>query len=285
MERHMNSSKTNKILRVCALFCIAAALYKLIAGGAIYSYLHPRTLPLVKISYFIFLILIIFNIRDKVTNASSRKINWKIPVLFVPVMLGFYVKPAGFSSRIAMQKGLTSVVMSPVKNRPEEAMKNPEEKSDTVQMEKSIRKTVIPVNAKSKEKEREKNTPIDTLREDSMYLKLDKIYSDPDKFTGEVITMVGFVAPDTVLGRNSFFLGRMMIACCAADAMPVGFYCTTDTVLGIYENDWIILTGTINAQNIKLPWDDKKRKMPVIRVGNVKKTIAPVNQYVYPAVY
>ena len=48
----------------------------------------------------------------------------------------------------------------------------------------------------------------DTLREDSLYVHLDKIYSNPQSQRGRKITMVGFIAPDTVLGKNVAYSSR-----------------------------------------------------------------------------
>ena len=114
-----------------------------------------------------------------------------------------------------------------------------------------------------------------------MYVKVGGIYSNPTWNRGRLITMTGFITPDTTCGPNSFFLGRMMVWCCAADAMPVGFYCVTDSTLGLRENDWVVLTGKAEVRSVKFPWEKDKRTIPLLRVVTARKSARPRNEYIY----
>jgi putative membrane protein len=271
----MNFSEFNKTVRICALICLPFVLWTIIVNGSITIFLHPRSILFVKLSFFILCGLALYNFRKISSPTFDRTLNWKVCVLFLPIALGMYVKPSGLTSRIAVQKGLTSVAMTSRLT------------VDTSYHQSNLSNassTSTATGLKELISARTKNA-CDTLQDDSLYVKLDQIYSNPQKREGEKVAMTGFIAPDTLLGKRSFFIARMMVSCCAADAMPIGFYCVTDTVLGIHEGDWVLLSGCIEAQIVKLPWNKEKQVLPVLRILSAHKTVTPQQQYIYPVAY
>ncbi|WP_062347328.1 TIGR03943 family putative permease subunit [Herbidospora yilanensis] len=70
---------------------------------------------------------------------------------------------------------------------------------------------------------------------------LDRAWGDPTKsLTGRQVRLTGFAVPSKKEGR--WYVARMQIACCAADAVPLKV-----AVLGFpspAENQWIEVTGT-----------------------------------------
>ena len=282
----MNFSEFNRTARTCVLMCLIIALWTIIANGAIYTFLHPRSLPLLKTSFVILCGFTLYSFRKVASAGSGRILNWKACILFLPVAFGAYVKPTGLSSRIAVQKGLASVAMTPQHTTDtsdnaqfpiDSAVKDDFRKGDTMAI-------AIPTGSIALLPARTRNA-CDTMQDDSLYVKLDQIYSNPRRSEGKKVAMTGFVAPDTLLGRHSFFIARMLVACCAADAMPVGFYCVSDSVLGIHEGDWVMLSGQIETRAVKLPWDKEKRLLPILRVLSTTETVAPRRQYIYPVAY
>lgn len=324
----MNFSEFNKTIRVCALFSLSIILWIMITNGSIQIYLHPRTLPLIKISFFILLALTFYNIRIAASQTFDKSINWKFCILFFPIALGISVNPAGLSSRIAMQKGLASAAMnfqSTVNSsvNHDSLSELTTASANEIRSQNNMSKIIIPdsfiIYLKSnsniifKKNAIPADTPIqlnksdtisitsandsvtlhstnaisehETLQDDSLEIKLDRIYLNPQKNAGKRITMTGFIAPDTLLGSNSFFIARMLITCCAADAMPVGFYCIPDTAFEIHEGDWVTISGIIEPRQIQLPWEENMKTLPVLKVTRVEATKPPQRQYIYPTVY
>jgi putative membrane protein len=225
----------------------------------------------VKIAWVILAALTLDDLITFTKSKSARKFNWRFLVLFFPLALAVLVKPTGLSSRLALQKGVSTMALTS-----DRSVSLP---PDTMAIQTATGAKVLmhgylpPSPAKY------------TIKDDSMYMQLDRLYAAPQKHKGEVITMLGFVTPDTILGKKSFFLARIMITCCAADGMPIGFYCTTNSTLGIRENDWILLTGRLETRSVKFPWNDDKKTIPLLKVITVKKTTKPQMEYVYPVVY
>jgi putative membrane protein len=286
----MNFSEFNKTVRLLTLVCICIGLYSAITSGTILLFLHPRSLPLVKIAWIIIVALTLSDLKTFAKATGKTKLDWRYFALLLPIALVLSVKPTGLSSRIAVQKGVSSLASAIKSGQPVDIRLNMNDSILPAMDQAALSQgassyPVVDSRIVSAQAVESRTSISDTIKEDSMYVKLDRIYSNPNAQKGQRITMTGFIAPDTVLGRNSFFLTRMMVACCAADAMPVGFYCMTDSVLGIRENDWVVLTGVIEARMVKLPWNKEKQTLPVLRGATVKKTVAPQNQYVYPVAY
>ncbi len=253
----MNFSEFNKHARLLTLACVCVALYAVINSGKILLFLHPRSLLLIKIGWIVLVALTLNELKTFLGQNSRIKLDWRYFALMFPILAVLYVNPTGLSSRIAVQKGVSSMALTANRNTPLPQC--------------LVRDTAGPVAY--------------TIKDDSMYAQLDRLYADPVKHVGEIITMLGFVAPDTILGRKSFFLARMMVACCAADGMPIGFYCATDSTIGIHENDWVILTGKLETRSVKFPWNTDKKTIPLLKMISVKKATKPQNEYVYPVAY
>lgn len=264
----MNFLEINRHGRLLVLVSICIALYGAIDSRAILVFLHPRSLPLVKFAWLLFIALTLNEVKTFTRCKGSQKPDWRLFALMLPIVVVLLVNPTGLSSRIAVQKGLSSLSITSGQNG------NRFGPADTPEKNTNLLVLQTPETRSS-----------DTIADGSLYEYLDKLYADPAHYLGKRYTMTGFVSPDTLLGKNSFFLTRMMITCCAADASPVGFYCTIDSKSGIQENDWVIVTGVLKPRVIKFPWDNQSRTIPLLTVIAVKKTTKPQNEYVYQVAY
>jgi putative membrane protein len=296
-EGRVNFSEFNKNARLLTLACICIGIYSALASGTILLFLHPRSLFLVKIAWVILVILTLSDLRTFGKSKDAVKFNWRFFVLFFPLVLFLYVKPGALSSRLAVQKGLSSLALTAQSDTNAinydttygaENIYTDSNVTTNNNTHDTLTKGVYDIKVGDVITEPgiiQKARPTDTIKDDSMYVKLDRIYKNPAQYKGRSVAMTGFIAHDTVIGRRSFFLGRMMVTCCAADAMPIGFYCVTDTELGVNENEWAVLTGTLEPRSVKFPWDNDRRTIPLLKVKNVKKTHTPGNEYVYPISY
>ena len=257
----MNFAEYNKSARLTAMICLCAAMYTLIASGRITIFLHPRSVFIVKIAWVIILGMTLNDFRTFFSRHTQVRFDWRTVVWFLPLAIGLMVHPTGLSSQVAMQKGVSSLSISSQKH------------SSSGKSGQSI----VPGLTRG--------AIDDTLHDNTMYITLDSIYHNRELFDGSRITMTGFIAPDTMFGRHSFFLTRMMVACCAADAMPIGFYCIADSRMGLLENDWAQLTGRVEIRSLKIPGQDQTDTIPVLRIIGAQKVKPPQQQYVYPVAF
>ena len=288
----MKFSEFNKYARLLTLAGICIGLYAIIASGTILTFLHPRSLPLVKIAWVVLVALTLSDLRTFTSAKGSTKLDWRFFALFFPLVLAVSVKPSGLSSRMAMQKGLSSLALTMQSDQKRKENRTDDHSwitldNDSLRRDSLLKREMADplckdTSLKEPAPQVSRMSMVDTIREDSMYAKIDEIYSNLAPHKGQLITMTGFIAPDTVLGRYSFFIARMMVTCCAADAMPLGFYCSTKSTLGVSENEWVVLTGKVEPRTVKFPWDKSKQTIPILQVVSARKTAAPANQYIYP---
>lgn len=97
---------------------------------------------------------------------------------------------------------------------------------------------------------------------------------------GRVVRLSGFVAKDRRTGQN--MLARLVITCCAADAMPVkarlvGDPATQTTVDALAADEWVEVTGEAVPQSGRARDD----YVPSFRVTAVQQIPAPADPYEY----
>lgn len=85
-----------------------------------------------------------------------------------------------------------------------------------------------------------------TVENDYFYTWISEIYTHLDQYEGYQISITGFVFKDPeTMQSNEFSPARLMMSCCVADLMPVGFICQYDAAPDLEDNIWVTVTGTI----------------------------------------
>jgi uncharacterized repeat protein (TIGR03943 family) len=92
--------------------------------------------------------------------------------------------------------------------------------------------------------------------------------------TGRQVTLSGFVLAGT---GGTWYLTRMVITCCAADAQPVKVGLTGAVPAGLNANDWIRVTGTYLPRQDKDPVNGEA--IPYLTVTSTATIPAPAQQY------
>lgn len=85
-----------------------------------------------------------------------------------------------------------------------------------------------------------------TVEDDYFYPWIAEIYTNLDQYEGYQIAVTGFVFKDPgTMKSNEFSPARLMMSCCVADLMPVGFVCRYDNASGLEADSWVTVEGTI----------------------------------------
>jgi uncharacterized repeat protein (TIGR03943 family) len=88
------------------------------------------------------------------------------------------------------------------------------------------------------------------------------------------VKITGFI---TVGSRGTLFLTRMVLNCCAADALPIKVALTGQVPPTLRRDDWFEVTGTYTAKQIK---DDVNGKaIPFIEVSRFRPVPTPDDEY------
>ena len=112
---------------------------------------------------------------------------------------------------------------------------------------------------------------------DSFGRWLSELYLNLDSWTDKKIKIEGAVWKNPeMFGETEFAIGRMMMVCCAADMQPVGVMATWKDAIGLNDDEWIRITGTVS----KTEYESENE--PMILVDSIEKIGRPRFEYIYP---
>jgi uncharacterized repeat protein (TIGR03943 family) len=100
------------------------------------------------------------------------------------------------------------------------------------------------------------------------------VYDHGASLQGRHVALSGFVLPG---GGGTWYLTRMVITCCAADAQPVKVGLSGTLPGNLKANDWITVTGTYVDRTDKDPVNGEP--IPYLTVGTSAPIPAPARQY------
>jgi uncharacterized repeat protein (TIGR03943 family) len=100
------------------------------------------------------------------------------------------------------------------------------------------------------------------------------LWDDGRTLQGRRISLTGFVTPRD---GGSFYLTRMMITCCAADATPIKVTITGDAGAHL-ANTWLTVTGTFAGVDHANATDGRD-PVPILHAETVNPVRPPTNPY------
>jgi len=270
---------------------LAAAQLWLLTSGRILSYLHPKAVPLAwALALFCLLGCLVeaWALRRRGSRTGTRlstgAVAWTLPLLALA-----FVQEGGLSHRAALARGLSANVVQIAEPAQDSSMEEvPDSLGNYPVTEDSMpalaapSKTVVPL-PETMRKELPSNVleRLDSIPDADFTGKVSRIWKDPSRWRGHTVVLTGFVTKDATFGAGGFFLTRMLLTCCAADAMPVGFFCQP---LGnaLPEGQWIAVVAKVGITSARLDGWRKPRTVPILTVLSYAKTEVPGNPYVYP---
>ncbi len=101
------------------------------------------------------------------------------------------------------------------------------------------------------------------------------VFDKGASLTGRHVILSGFLLPAP---HGGWYLTRMVITCCAADAQPIKVGLTGTVPDGLRANDWIEITGVYTPRTAA---DDVNAEtIPFVQVDSSRPIPAPQEQYV-----
>lgn len=118
------------------------------------------------------------------------------------------------------------------------------------------------------------NDPVDVSLID---LNQRALYGGRKTLTGRSLVVTGFVTQQKGAETGDFYVNRLLIACCAADAIPIRAKITGAPIK--YETEtWLKITGTYAGN--EEPSDPNLDPLPIIQVDEVERIPVPKEPYV-----
>ncbi|TQS41785.1 TIGR03943 family putative permease subunit [Cryptosporangium phraense] len=97
------------------------------------------------------------------------------------------------------------------------------------------------------------------------------VWDDGKTLEGHTVELTGFVTPHT---GDTWYLTRMKVNCCAADARPFQVQ-VVDSPIRVTRDAWVKVTGTWEPSKSKDPW----QAVPVLKAATVNGIPTPSQPY------
>lgn len=234
-------------------------LFRFWFGGKLLLLLHPDYAWLSNLAAIALLLLVGFTIYKilnqlfgpKANRAGSRNsadlghVTLLPPSMSSALLLGIAIfgtlyTPQAFASETAMQRGI-SQTLTLTRAQPQQFSRGatPEER-----------------------------TVIDWIR-------LVNVYPEPDAYTGEAVSVKGFVIYPEGWPDDYLMVSRFVLTCCAADAYPVGLPVKVESRAAYPVDSWITIEGEMTSETLN------DRRQLAIAPATIEPIAEPDNPYEY----
>lgn len=302
-----------QIMWLVVLCVFTVIMGVLLISGDILLYLAPRMVPMVWLGFVVLAALSVyqlFQVKQCERQAHREKtIRLYSLVFLIPVILIITVTPSESTSGTLPNKNVQMLSLSPGDTSDADAA------DDTVSPDAQQSATPLdtPLPTKSprpsseivqqgeentEEAEEDMESSADTIEaadaapcvfsdetvpfDASADLFSDYIYDTVEELDGEIITLYGFVHIDDSFPDNTILVSRLYIYCCAADASIVGFHVKVEDLEDFKTDEWICVTGTVQA--VSLEYYGDYYDFPILTDGVISHCVIPNAQeaYIYP---
>lgn len=271
---HLNM---NVALRILLLLGFAAFFLYTIFTGSVSLYVHPRIIPFMIFAAAVMIIIaflhfgLLFQQREKKFN------SWPLFLFIIPLIMAFALPAEPFNSgtkavrEIELSGGVSTASQAENSSQNLSLQDTPEAEGLNTGTESAAAKE------NSAEGETLLKNGVLVMDNNNFYNCMSEVYDHLEEYEGTPIEVVGFVFKDNdKFAKNEFVPSRMMMVCCAADMVPVGFLCRYDKAAKLETDSWVKVTGTIRQTE----FDGKV--IPYIEAESVEKAQKPDDDYVYP---
>lgn len=124
-----------------------------------------------------------------------------------------------------------------------------------------------------------KNASCIVFNEENYVKTVKSIEANPLNYEGKSILSYGIVLKPYKNCTNGFYLSRIYIWCCAADAVTIGFPVEWTNAYTLKEGEWVKVSGLINVKKVKT--NKNTKYTPFIQAISVSKINRMKSQYVY----
>lgn len=291
------------------LLSFSIILGVLLIGGTIRLFLAPRMVPVVWFGFCIFCILSIYQatilVRDLRTHRGGAMKLYTL-VFVLPVFLIVTATPQASTPQMLPNPNIGFKTIGNQDNAqrpsPEPAAipspslpaSSPDPGDTPVPTETPapentkapVEETPLPEETPTPEKDIAE-MPICVLTGDTIAGKEagpfeESLYTLPQDLFGQTIKLHGFVHKDDSFPPNTILVSRLMITCCTADAMVVGFHVRVEDADAFSNDEWIQVTGM--AQRFAMEMYGEIYVLPILTGGTITRCEGPPEDeaYVYP---
>jgi len=206
-----------------ALLALGLFLLEKLLSGKLVWYIHQRFWPLTALGIVGLLALsqAVFQSARRVDlNAGERRSGWGLPIVLLPLMVGWVLPAQPLNASAIDSKGIDSGV--PLASGG----------------------ASLPFGVAADE------------RNILDWLRLLSGGQEAASFVGQPVNVIGFVYRDPRLPEGQFMVSRFAIVCCAADAFALGLAVQWPEAASLAQDGWVKVKGTMQTTQLdgKTQW-------------------------------
>lgn len=253
----MKKIQPANVFRALFYFVLTYFLYYQVHSGAFRNHIHIKFKPLLILAGILFFLMGVVSFFNGTKFRIRKQSSIAFMLLLLPLLIYSYPERTNVFPPVAMGTApLTTGTESLTDEDSDEMLRKAiaeASKMDSLD-------EVVP--------DYQKMTDWETF-----VSNLEYIYQHPE-LEGEEIELVGLLFHFKEGTPRPFFCGRMLMFCCAADAMPIGFFLDHAGSLEEYQG-WVHIKGTIH-------FETKEEHYLMLKVKEIRRAPAEENIYVYP---
>lgn len=252
-------------IRVFTLSGYSLFFVAIILTGDVYLYVHPRIIPFLILAALVMAGMAWFQAGRLFQPGQKQTDSFSLLIFVIPLLMAMAFPAQTFdsSTRTVGDVSLTGDGLESIEgdNASDSDGQLMEAQDNTIPEDEGLILT----------------DGVFVMNGDNFYKCLCAIYEDPSRYVGMAIEVVGFVFKDNeTFGDNLFVPARLMMVCCAADMVPMGFLCRFEGVPDLEADSWVRVTGVIAMT------DYEGNSIPCIEAQSVELADKPDQEYVYP---
>lgn len=253
--------------RMVLLSVLFALLLRFVVKGDLYYYLHPKMFKFIYMAIVILALLAGYEF----FSYGKKTVSSKGAVLFLLPVFIMVLRPHTLEGGEMIQNRF-------YRKTPKQVSKVRVEFPGMSREKGYADRTAEELGILSLE---DLNT-LQSRNRDPFLIQMEQIY-DVEQDVDKEYTVEGFVIKDASFEKDRFFLGRMVITCCIADAMIDGVLCEIESAAEVEPNSWVRVRGRVHRDVKKTGGDrfDLTDSDVVLKLTEIEGIVPPDPPYVY----
>lgn len=297
MKTKLNKLNINTCLKILLLLGFTSFYLFTVFSGSVKQYVHPRIIPYIIFAAIVMVLIAILLVGELLKKQHMKTKSWTLLFFLIPLLMGFALPPKTFDSSTKATGSLdlssntiyetNKTSSKPVIEQDQTPIEKPVEANDVDdiiernEIDDSLDNSSNKISSDISSDSRNDIVNIDDgviIMDDTNYYKyLNEIYENLDKYKETKIEVIGFVFKDNKEFKdNEFVPARLLMVCCAADMVPIGFLCQYDDTVQLEKDSWVKVTGILDSTEFE------GNKIPIINATTVQQVDEPEDAYIYP---
>jgi putative membrane protein len=252
----------------------------LLVSGDVRYFMHPRMFPFIAAAAGVFFLLaaVQTSCLFRSSDADRRRGRLWFVLFALPLLLGMTVAPRGMHEETAMRKGMA---YSGARGEIASFLDPPEKRIGSPSMGgNGLMETGASDILGDSDFDPDGFFTVDPMHFDRKLRLLEESLSS---LTGRKGRISGFVQRRDTLPAERFFVARMLMVCCAADALVTGLLVEWPEGVALEPGAWVEAEGVLGSTEFFDDWLGRDVTVPFLKAERVVPIAKPANIYVYPS--